>query len=135
MKKSLVFAPLILALALAQSGCSSAESPGTGTILGGAAIGAGTGALIGSAVSGGNRSTTAWSALGGAAAGAATGAAINSSTRANTAFPVADRDRNNPNYVYNPFGDGPRKLFVGNAEMGRVMRDDRGRRFRVGDYR
>jgi hypothetical protein len=68
MMKTIALA-LVLAGALAVSGCQTSQQTGT---LAGGAIGAGTGALIGSAVSGGS----AGGAIAGGVIGAGTGALV-----------------------------------------------------------
>lgn len=111
-------------------GCASEPQPGTGTVAGGAIIGAGTGAAIG-ALAGGNSAAAGIGALAGAAAGALAGVAINESTSRGTAYPVAERSKNNPDYVVSPY-DGS-LLFVGDVAVGTRMRDREGRYFIVGD--
>ncbi len=122
-------AALATASALALTSCTE-PSPGTGTVVGGAAVGAGTGAAIGQLATGDSR-YAAIGALAGAAAGALTGAAANEVNKSKTAFPVAERTKRNPNYVISPF-DGSR-LFVGNAAPGTRLRDPQGRVFIVGN--
>jgi hypothetical protein len=113
------------------SGCASTDpSPGTATVVGSAGIGAGTGAAIGKLATGDDR-YAAIGALAGAAAGALTGAAVNEVNKSKTAFPVAERTRNNPNYAISPF-DGSR-LYVGNAAPGSRLRDPQGRVFILGN--
>ena len=111
-------------------GCASEPQPGTGTVAGGTVIGAGTGAAIG-ALAGGNSAAAGIGALAGAAAGALAGMAINESTSRSTAYPVAERSKNNPDYVVSPY-DGS-LLFVGDVSAGTRMRDREGRYFIVGD--
>lgn len=131
MNKRIIHFPAAVAVAgvLALSSCNE-PSPGTGTVVGSAAVGAGTGAAIGQLATGDSR-YAAIGALAGAAAGALTGAAANEVNKSKTAFPVAERTKRNPNYVISPF-DGSR-LFVGNAAPGTRLRDPQGRVFIVGD--
>ena len=112
------------------TGCASEPQPGTATVAGGTIIGAGTGAAIG-ALAGGDSTAAGIGALAGAAAGALAGVAINESTSRGTAYPVAERSKNNSNYVISPY-DGS-LLFVGDAATGTRMRDREGRYFIVGD--
>ncbi|MDK3157977.1 hypothetical protein QPK87_15545, partial [Kamptonema cortianum] len=81
-----------------------------------ALIGGGTGAAAG--------------ALIGGALGAGTGALVNESNKSQTAYPVAIRDKKNPNYATSPFNG--EKLFVGDKPNGSRLRDPQGRVFVVG---
>ena len=109
---------------------TTGPSPGTGTVVGSAAVGAGTGAAIGKLGWRDDRSA-AIGALTGAAVGAAVGVAANEINKSKTAFPVAERLPQNPNYAISPF-DGSR-LFVGNAAPGSRLRDPQGRVFILGN--
>lgn len=129
MKQTWTFCSILLPAVLLFSGCAD-TSPGTGTMVGSTAVGAGTGAAIGALATRGDPFAVGVGALAGAAAGAATGYGINESNRSQTAYPVAKRTRSNPNYVISPF-DGT-ELYVGGAPDGARLRDPRGRVFVVG---
>jgi outer membrane lipoprotein SlyB len=122
----------VLAICLFSSGCATTEpSPGTSTVVGGAAVGAAVGAGIGSVASDGDDRATGMGALAGAAAGALAGVAANQVNQKRTAHPVAERDKKNRRYVISPF-DGTR-LYVGDVASGEKLRDPKGRVFVVGD--
>jgi predicted nicotinamide N-methyase len=121
------FSALALAGSMVLTGC---QSPGDRTLAGSTVVGAGTGAGIGAIVGGGEGA--AIGALAGAAAGAITGASINAANEGNTAFPVAQRYRKDPNYVISPFNG--KLLWVGGAPTGKKLRDPEGRKFVVGNF-
>jgi outer membrane lipoprotein SlyB len=114
------------------AGCSTTEpSPGTNTVLGGAAVGAAVGAGIGSVASDGDSRAAGMGALAGAAAGALGGLAANQVNQRRTVYPVAERDKKNRRYVISPFDNT--RLFVGDIVSGEKLRDPQGRVFVVGD--
>ncbi|MDZ4743212.1 MAG: hypothetical protein SGI98_07310 [Verrucomicrobiota bacterium] len=119
---------LILAgMVVSMTGCET--SPGTGTVVGSSAVGAGVGAASGALIGGGTGAAAG--ALIGGALGAGTGALVNSSNNSKTAYPVAQRDRKNYNYAISPFNG--EKLYVGSKPNGSKMRDPQGRVFVVGE--
>lgn len=120
---------LVPALAILTISCNS-TSPGTGTVVGSSAVGAGTGAGIGALVGGGEGA--AIGALAGAAGGALVGVGANAANEGNIAYPEARRDPSNPNVVISPY-DGT-KLNVRGAAPGKKMKDPQGRIFIVGGY-
>ncbi|MEM9445539.1 MAG: hypothetical protein AAGA18_09320 [Verrucomicrobiota bacterium] len=122
--------PLSLVAILAVFSSCNSTSPGTGTVVGSSAVGAGTGAGIGALVGGGEGA--AIGALAGAAGGALIGAGANAANEGNIAYPEAQRDPNNPGVVINPY-DGT-KLNVRGAAPGKKMKDPQGRIFIVGPY-
>ncbi|MCS7062688.1 MAG: hypothetical protein NZM04_01340 [Methylacidiphilales bacterium] len=113
------------------AGCATEPSPGTSTVLGGAAIGAAVGAGIGSVATDGDDRAAGMGALAGAAAGALAGVAANQVNQKRTVYPVAERDKKNPRYVISPFDNS--KLYVGNIASGEKVRDPQGRVFVVGE--
>jgi outer membrane lipoprotein SlyB len=115
--------PLMIACVACQS-----TKPGTATVAGGTAVGAGTGASIGALAGGGEGA--AIGALAGAAAGALAGLGANAVNEGQTAYPTAERDPQDPTVVISPF-DGTR-LSVGNRASGTKMRDPMGRVFVIG---
>lgn len=117
----------ILGAMILFTGCQN--RPGTGTVVGGTAVGAGVGAASGALLGGGTGAAAG--ALIGGALGAGTGVLANESNKSNTAYPVAQRDPKNPNYAISPF-DGS-KLFVGDKPNGSRLRDTKGRVFVVGE--
>lgn len=121
-------AGLALFIVIAFVACEG-SSPGTSTILGSSAVGAGTGAAIGGLAGGGDGA--AIGALAGAAGGALIGAGANAVNEGKTAYPVAPRDPNDPTIVTSPF-DGS-QLSVGNRPSGTKMRDPQGRIFIIGN--
>ena len=129
MQKRSVYHALVAAALVVTGLTGCTTSPGTATVVGGTAVGAGTGAAIGALAGGGEGA--AIGALAGAVLGAGTGVVANEVNKGKTAYPVADRCNKDPRYVNSPFDRS--RLWVGGAPTGQRLRDPQGRVFIVGD--
>jgi outer membrane lipoprotein SlyB len=125
---SLAFALALIPLLTTFISCASSK-PGTATVVGSTAVGAGTGAAIGSLIGGGEGA--AIGALAGAGAGALGGVTANAVNEGQTAYPTAQRDPNDPTVVISPFDNS--RLSVGDRPTGSKMRDPYGRVFVIGN--